>query len=323
MLGMLASAASALGGEDATRQALVTTVMTDTSFGQAIAVLGDVDGDRVPDLAIGAPRDSARGPTYGCIFVVSGRDGRLLLRCFGRAGDDRLGSVVRSGADLDGDGLHDVIASPEPRYEVGATSGENFRGFSSRNGAAISAIPTGVAWKGVDLDHDGVDERLASQVDVEAYVVSSRNEQPIRVFPAQRPGGYAEGFGASVAWAGDVDRDGMIDVAVGCFEWIDSGDDYYVTIFSGRDAHVIRLLDAGNRMAVVGEAGDFDLDGIPDLPVGLPELDSVVVLDGSRLGPRGEAVHVRSGEWPVLRSFRRDHYPISDAPALPTPTFPR
>jgi hypothetical protein len=280
-----------------------------TQFGYALAVLGDVNGDGASDLAIGAPYDSVKGSNAGCVFVISGREGKLILRLQGRSAQERLGTVVRSGADLDGDGIQDVIADPEPRYEIGSTSGVTLRCFSSRDGRVLPGIPKNTSFLGTDLDGDGVIDTLASRLDVEAYVVSGKNHQILRVFPEQRPGGYMEGFGASVAWLGDVDRDGVPDVAVGCAETIDSGDQYYVTVFSGRDARVIRVLDADNTMTVVGEGGDFNGDGIPDLPVGLPEQDTVVVLDGRVLGAGARWSDVRRADWQVLLTLRRAQYP--------------
>ena len=291
-----------------------------TGFGHALAVLGDVNGDGTPDLAIGAPYDSAKGPNAGCIFVVSGREGKLLLQCKGRGPEDRLGAVVRSSADLDGDGLHDVIADAEPRYEIGSTSGTSLRCYSSRDGRALPGIPRDAKFTGTDLDGDGVIDGLASRLDAEAYVISGKNHQVLRVFPEQRPGGYMEGFGASVAWAGDVDRDGVADVAVGCFESIDSGDDYYVALFSGRDAKLIRVFDTDRMMAVVGEGRDFDGDEVPDLPIGFPEEDTVVVRDGRGLDGRTRWCDVRRGDWPVLLTLRRSQYPTHEASELPTPT---
>ena len=52
-------------------------------------------------------------------------------------------------------------------------------------------------------------------------------------------------------------------------------------------------------MTVVGEGGDFDADGIPDVPVGMPELDTVVIVSGRQAGAR-----LSRGRWAVVRTLR-------------------
>ena len=74
------------------------------NFGWAVSELGDVDRDRRMDLIVGAPFSST-----GTTFVYSGRDGDLLYRLDGAAGDQQ-GYAIADAGDTSGDGVSDVVS---------------------------------------------------------------------------------------------------------------------------------------------------------------------------------------------------------------------
>lgn len=215
-----------------------------------MACAGDVNGDGYEDVLIGAP-------TAG--YVQFGDIGWVYLYAGGTAGlsadpvwsksssavGDRFGTTVR-GADVNGDGHSDVLiaAADETDPGVGTT---NFAGY-------VHVFLGGTA---------GVGDTVASTL------------------TTTQPKDY---FGLSIIDAGDRDGDGRSDVAVGAPRW-DSGatDVGRVDLFTG-DATGVGpstwsvLGTAGSAsfgFAIV--AGNIDGIGAPELAVGEPGADRVIV----------------------------------------------
>ena len=166
-----------------------------TRFGQALVTLGDINGDGVPDLAVAAPFQDGdfvstqtsygKPQNVGKIFLLDGSNLSILnelndpefeqiqLQHFG----GQLGTSMASVADLNGDGIADLIAG----------------------------VPHHIA-------DPKSDEQIINAG--EAFVFSGNDG--VLLFTLTDPTVEENGkMGAAVAGLGDVDADGTPDVAVG------------------------------------------------------------------------------------------------------------
>ncbi len=201
-----------------------------TAYGAEITALDDIDGDGTGDFIVGAPGIFETSP--GGFTVHSGASGAILLEVAEPVSDElsRVGWALESIADLDGDGLRDIVSGTPGGVACGfGGCGGSARGevrfYSSAGGALLER------WLGAGAD---------------------------------------DSFGYDVAVLGDIDNDGIIDLAVGAPQRTVFGDGY-VEILSGADGTSIMRLDSGLPGDQFGTGvhalGDVTGDGRTDIAV--------------------------------------------------------
>ena len=262
-------------------------------FGAAVASAGDVDGDGHADVLVGAPCANANGTESGAAYVISGTTGTRLLSIPGRAAGDHFGIGTGPLGDINGDGVPDSVvgaadAGPGARGVVYAISG--------RGGSAIRQMtgdPTtmDLGWffvAGVgDVNGDGVPDIYAGDFDAgahqsfrgRAFVFSGATGKKLYVFT-----GATINAGAGPGrCAGDVDGDGVNDIAVGSYTDSEGASNAGgVDIYSGRTGRLMRtyVSTVANEefgFDAVG-VGDVTGDGRPELLVSAANNDTVYVL---------------------------------------------
>ena len=193
------------------------------NLGWDLALAGDHDGDGRGDLFVGAPAGQA-----GHAYLLSGRDGAP-LRTYSPAEDEpSFGWYVARLDDLDGDGRADLaVGAPSENdadgryvgaaYVFSSASGEmrqHWRGPDDRSrfGEVVASV--------ADLDGDGrgeiavaaprTDDHTRSRPG-ELFIYSSASGRELRHWSGTQPG---ELFGRMVVSAGDLDGDGVDDLAI-------------------------------------------------------------------------------------------------------------
>lgn len=95
-------------------------------FGYSVSDAGDLNGDGVEDVLIGAQYSSWNGYDTGSVFAHSGADGSVLERWDGDDTLDRFGVAVAGPGDVDQDGLDDVLVGAYLSDANGFNSGASY-----------------------------------------------------------------------------------------------------------------------------------------------------------------------------------------------------
>ena len=213
--------------------------------GEAVAPAGDIDGDGLAEVIIGAPACEDANQGAGAAYLVGAMpSGHLDLPAgavtlSGEAACDRAGSRVEPAGDVDGDGLDDVW--------VGASSSD----LGGRNGGALYLVKGGLE---VDLSLS------AAQAVIIGPESASLGHLPLA--------------------AGDFDGDGHSDLAIGWASTNEAGvaagavSVFYGPLEGAYDLEAADVRWLGASEDEVGRSvacpGDLDGDGRDELLIGAP-----------------------------------------------------
>ncbi len=142
---------------------------TGDHLGIAVAGVGDLNGDGVPDFACGAPGEIiGPGGLQSRVLIYSGLDASLLREIDGNR-DTNIGSwfggALSGGGDVNGDGVPDLVVGAKGDRGPYITPGGSVSVYSGRTGARLwrtftlqqANLGQYVAMVG-DLDGDGLSE---------------------------------------------------------------------------------------------------------------------------------------------------------------------
>ena len=111
----------------------LSDISPDDFFGHDVEIIGDLDGDGVIDIAVGAPYDNDGGQSQGAVYILflnsdgTVKDSQKISSTEGNfrqnlQPSDIFGFSLTNLSDLDGDGITDIAVGSPHRYYYDAES---------------------------------------------------------------------------------------------------------------------------------------------------------------------------------------------------------
>jgi hypothetical protein len=237
--GTLTGAVQVLSGSDGALLGSITPELAGIEFGAALATVGDLSGDGLPDLAVGAPSFSSN---FGRVQLLAGNDGAELFVLPGAVAGARLGSTLGKVDDRNADSVADLIVGSGSGGGAFLVSGSDLSVITDLSLAGAAAgLPVGGGGF-LDIDLNGTTEMLVG------YPGASPLAQ-VKVIPdpvAPEPNVY------DAAAAG-------------------SGLGSAITVIPGFGFALGEPLAAGGAVHVYSVLADSDGDGVPDIDDRCPD----------------------------------------------------
>lgn len=262
-------------GLDGSNGFRIDGVASSDAAGHSVSGIGDINGDGIDDLFVGALHvDTVNGAGSGASYVVFGSDAGFSDRLdlgslngtngfavLGASVGGESGTAVASAGDFNNDGIDDLI--------IGAPGVDVLTGVDVGNAYLVFGNDTGF---GAAIDLSTLDGTDGFAITTSEY---GDNE-------------FAR-IGTSVSSAGDVNGDGIGDITIGAPETVDGVErsagrsyvlfgtrsgfesEFELRDLDGSNGFIINHSEYGRSGRSVSVAGDLNADGVDDLIIGAPD----------------------------------------------------
>jgi len=239
-------------------------------FGDASAVVGDLNADGYADIMVGAPDYKDANPRFGGrVYIFFGgpdlsstlEAANAPVKITGKDDMGWLGLIFAAAGDVDGDGYDDIILAKKPHptndgqvyFFSGRRLGPSQLPVDSADVTITGEPQFGASLCSVDIDKDGFKdivvgsprykEAMTSEAVGKVYVF--KGSKTMADIDLNDPSVKADftiaglqensWFGNTMDNAGDVDNDGTDDLVIGAQEWVTGALDDVgrVFLFSG------------------------------------------------------------------------------------------
>ncbi len=257
----------------------------DSRFGISVSASGDINGDSIHDIAVGAYMHNRYS---GKVYVYYGGSNidsiaDIILPCINK--QSNFGLDVSIDADLNNDGINDIVVGAPGRRSV---EGRTYIYFGR---SELDTIPDiilsgekeddsfgeNVSYAG-DLNNDGYDDLIVgakgkySRVIGRVYAYFGGSEMDSIadvILQADAKGNY---FGSSISNTGDLNNDGYDDIIVG--EYMHNGNQGRAFIYLGNN-EMDSIADitfygkdyGSNFGQIVSSVGDINNDNFDDIAI--------------------------------------------------------
>jgi hypothetical protein len=289
------------------------------NFGFSVAGVGDVDGNGISDIVVGAPAASGNfGAAYAYLLPASAPSKSY----FGVGAGGMFGFAVAGPGDVDGDGTPD-IAVGAPKDGQGLV--KVFRGVTSSTALTLAGTcPDCITDPGIkalfgqslaatgDLNHDGyadiavgtiIDGSASEAWDSAGQVFSGSTG--LKLFQVHAGGPEWSGFSSQLGAVrvgdavGDLDGDGQSDLLVSSAGVLMAGGSNVVRAYSVPSLALIMSTNKAAGGSCSG-AGDVNGDGYADIIAGSPGKAFVLSTECHSSSPYGAGCQGHLSKAPSL-----------------------
>lgn len=174
-------------------------------LGKAVAVVADHDGNGVDDILVSAPGDDQQGLNMGCVYRMSLNVGGSVLGYWKMVENNppfsvpptssQWGASLATGADLNGDGSHDILVGEAFKDGAFVDQGGLWLVFANLDQQPLRWDEIGESGESLDLDFES-----GGQLGRSVALIGDLNDDGQQDWAVGAPNTHDQFFGSGSVW---------------------------------------------------------------------------------------------------------------------------